>query len=407
MKTLAGVLAPLLLIAAALVLREDTTRAVGLAGDVHKTHVQVVNALAGDPWVRVVVTLREPQALSARAGFNRAALIGEVAGAQSQVLAALGSSDFQLGDRYEGIAAMSGRVSAAGLAKLSANTDVVDVSLDEVGTAALAQSVPLIHADAVHSLGFTGSGVTVAVLDSGVDTDHPDLSDDIVVQECFLSGGGCPGGGTRASGPGAAEDDNGHGTNVTGIITSKGTVASVGVAPDTKIAAYKVLNAAGTGFFSDWVAALSDIIANHPTVKVVNMSLVSTSPITGSCDSYFPAATTAINTLRTAGTLTIVSSGNNAAKSATSFPSCVTNAVSVGAVYDQTTPSNTAFSCTDAPAAVDHVTCWSNSDATLDLLAPGSLITSGSAAVNVATANSGRSRSRYASARACASAALP
>ena len=324
----------------------------------------------------MVVSLREPPALQSRGAFDRAALKAQVSGAQSDVLAQLGPQDFQQGYRYAGVAAFSGLVSASGLAKLTARSDVADVVLDGVGTAALAQSVPLIHADAVHGLGYTGTGITVAVLDSGVDTDHADLAGDIVVQECFLSGGGCPGGGTRASGAGAAEDDNGHGTNVTGIITSAGNVSSVGVAPGATIAAYKVLNASNSGFFSDWVAALSDIIANQPSVDVVNMSLVSFSTLSGTCDTFLPAATTAINTLRAAGVLTFVSSGNNAAKSASTFPSCVSNAVSVGAVYDQTLPSSTAFSCTDTPATVDHVTCWSNSDTTLDLLAPGASITS-------------------------------
>lgn len=69
--------------------------------------------------------------------------------------------------------------------------------------------------------------MTVAV----IDTDHPFLQDSLVWEECFLSAGGCPvSGSDRASGPGSAEDDASHGTNVAGIITSSDPVYQ-GVAP--------------------------------------------------------------------------------------------------------------------------------------------------------------------------------
>jgi subtilisin family serine protease len=337
---------------------------------------EVRSALQTAPNTRVIVSLADaPETL--RTLNDRAARRRRVADAQDRVLAALSAGDFHVTRRYDGVAAFAGSVSASGLARLASRRDVVAVTPDEKGMGALAQSVPLIRADQVQtSLGYTGSGETVAVLDSGADTDHPDLAGAITTQECFLTGGGCPlGGGTRASGAGAAEDDNGHGTNVTGIVTSDGVVASRGVAPGAQIAAYKVLNSSNSGFFSDWIAALSDIISNHPEVDVVNMSLVSFATFSGNCDSYLPAATTAITTLRNSGVLSFVSSGNNAAKAATTFPSCVSNAVSVGAVWDQATSPINIFGCTDTPVA-DKVTCWSNSDTTLDLLAPGALITS-------------------------------
>ena len=137
----------------------------------------------------------------------------------------------------------------------------------------LVASVAQIRANARHAQGNLGAGVVVAVLDSGVDTDHPDLADSLVGQECFLSGGGCPGGGTRRSGPGAAEDDVGHGTHVAGIITSNGGVSDgPGVAPSAGILAMKIGNASGVAT-ADWLAALDFILA-HPQlgVRVVNMS---------------------------------------------------------------------------------------------------------------------------------------
>ena len=102
----------------------------------------------------------------------------------------------------------------------------------------LADTVPLIDADKWHADGVTGDGVLVAVIDSGIDTDHADLADDLAFEECFGDNDGgingigfCLGGTDRLSGVGAAEDDQGHGSRVTGILTSSGTVSPVGVAP--------------------------------------------------------------------------------------------------------------------------------------------------------------------------------
>ena len=338
-----------------------------------------VSAAASDnAWTPVIVTLREPAAIHAPGRLDRGALKQQIAGTQSGVLAQLNSADFQLSYRYEGISAVAGSVSPGGLKKLANNSDVVDITLDGIGQAADAESLPLIHADAAQTLGYTGAGITAAVIDSGADLPHPDLSDDIVVQECFQLGGGCPVTGTsRASGPGAAQDDLGHGTNVTGIITSKGTVAPIGVAPNVKIAAYKALNSSDFGFFSDWTAALSDIIANHPEVKLINMSLQSLDNLTGACDNYQPATTAAINTLRAAGTLTFVAAGNHAQKQAATYPSCISSAVSVGAVWDANVGSQNFSVCGDPVTSADRVTCFSNSDSsTLDLLGPGAYITS-------------------------------
>ena len=61
--------------------------------------------------------------------------------------------------------------------------------------------------------------------------------------------GFCPNGSDRQSGAGAAEDDQGHGSHVSGIITSKGTQSSVGVAPDANIVSIKVLDSGNAFFF--------------------------------------------------------------------------------------------------------------------------------------------------------------
>src|SRR5437867_3783441 len=131
--------------------------------------------------------------------------------------------------RWQRVPAFAARIDRAGLAALLRSPWVVRVDLDARGHGELVESAALIHADQAFAAGASGEGVTVAVLDSGVDTDNPDLADDIVAQHCFVAkqdgSGGCPNGQKQQDGPGSAEDDEGHGTEVTGDITSNGTVA--------------------------------------------------------------------------------------------------------------------------------------------------------------------------------------
>jgi subtilisin family serine protease len=255
---------------------------------------------------------------------------------------------------------------------------VAKVDVEGVRHARAAESVPLIHGDEAHNMGFTGKGIVVAVLDTGIDSDHRDLFDAIVDQQCFCSGScRCPNGSQRQSGPGAAEDDEGHGTNVTGIINSAGRVAPVGVAPDTGIVALKVLGADGGGGDAGILSALDYVIARRE-IRVVNMSLGGGrfSTVCDNADASNRAFGSAIATLRAQGTITLVAAGNDAFTDAVSSPACVNAAVAVGAVYDQNIGGIRASKCVDPTTAPDQVACFSNSSTLVELLGPGAMITS-------------------------------
>jgi subtilisin family serine protease len=87
--------------------------------------------------------------------------------------------------------------------------------------------------------------------------------------------------------------------------------------------------------------------------------------------------TAAINTLWANGVTSFASSGNGCDKNAMSIPACISKVLSTGAVYDANIgPFTWPGVCTDATTAADKVACWSNSDSTLDLLAPGCATTS-------------------------------
>jgi subtilisin family serine protease len=313
---------------------------------------------------------------------GRAEAAGRIANARAQVLSGLSAGDFETTRTYSHVNAVAGWISAAGLERMANRSAVRRIDLDLGGAANLNQARPLSNVDAVQALGLTGAGVTIAVLDSGYDTDHPDLADDLAGEACFCSGSGgcCPGGGSTQTGAGAAEDDNGHGTNVSGIITSKGSTTPLGSAPDADIVAVKVLAANGSFCCSsDVIAGLNWIIANRPDVDAVNMSLGTFAMYTGDCDnngSSNMAYAAAIDTLRSSGVPVFVSTGNGGSGTQMQSPACIANSISVGAVWDSNVGSVSILGCTDSTTAADKVTCFTNSNSQTDLFAPGAPITS-------------------------------
>lgn len=338
----------------------------------------VIDALKIESEVAVDIALRALPSLAGRP-LDVEALKSGVAALQDGALAALTPSEFRLDRKFSAVPAFTGAVTQSGLDKLLANPNVLKVDLPAAGRGHLGQVVPLVEADEMHNAGFTGNGVVVAVLDSGLDTDHTDLANDLVGEECFND---CPNNTDRQSGAESAEDGNGHGTNVTGIITSTGSVSAVGVAPDADIFAYKVLNAAN-GFASltgNVVVALDDIIANHPEVDLVNMSLGTFSLFSGNCDAtaaFNIITATAIDTLRANGVTSFASSGNQASGTQMSSPACIANTLAVGATYDANIGPFTFLGvCSDASTSVDQVTCFTNSNSTTDIFAPGCRATS-------------------------------
>jgi subtilisin family serine protease len=328
---------------------------------------------------------------------------------ETGALARLSAGQDRVRRRYGALPVLALELSGPGLARLAAAPGVRAVGPDVPVEAQLSQSVPLMRLDWLHNQGATGAGVTVAVIDTGVDTDHPNLSAGIVAQRCFcdlIPGAGCcPNGLAQQSGAGAAEDDHGHGTRVTGVIRST-HASALGGAPDSGVVAIKVLSASGAGMSSDVIAALDWIRTDRPDVDVVNMSLGG-GLYAGDCDNADAttmAMAAAIAPLHARGTLVVAGSGNNGSGSGMIMPACVTQALSVGAVWDANVGSQSVLGCTDATTQADQVTCWSNASTTTDVFAPGGTVTTPTLGGGLATV----SGTSYATpmASACAAALL-
>jgi len=122
-----------------------------------------------------------------------------------------------------------------------------------------------------------GAGVNVAVIDTGIDPTHPDLAANIV------GGANCSKGGPRSY-----DDGNGHGSHVAGIIAALDNgIGVVGVAPQAKLWAVRVLDAKGSGSTSDVVCGIDFVDSKSPAkggpITVANMSLGGWGSDDGSC----------------------------------------------------------------------------------------------------------------------------
>jgi subtilisin family serine protease len=167
----------------------------------------------------------------------------------------------QIKHSYRIVPAVAATLPEAAVAALRNNPRVIAVDPDVEITAAdleldNAWGVKHIGAGNVHATGNKGANVTVAVLDTGIDYDHPDLDANFLDGYDFVNDDADP------------FDDNGHGTHVAGTIAAEDNDVDssvVGVAPAAKLIALKVLGASGSGSFSNVVAALDWLVQYKQT----------------------------------------------------------------------------------------------------------------------------------------------
>lgn len=276
---------------------------------------------------------------------------------------------------------LPGFVARGGAEALGRDERVASVEADQLGHAHTEQAAELTFARTVTAeQGLSGQGLRFALLDTGVENDHPDLDGGLILEKCFVLGG-CPP--MNADTGDQAPEGSGHGTHVAGIITGDGHVAPRGVASKAELIAVRVFNNQSVGRVSDWVAALDWVLSVREAqrVRLVNMSIGTDMAFPGTCDADQPALTEAVAKLRDAGVVLFASAGNEAVDDGITAPACVHGVISVGAVYDSDLgrePDTGTYSsgCFDANADAGSVVCFSNSSDELDLLGPGSRIRS-------------------------------
>ncbi len=189
-----------------------------------------------------------------------------------------------------------------------------------------------------------GLDIDVAVVDTGVDTDHPDLAGriDTARSVSCLTSGGLVSGCRNLDDPEdpssfAFEDDHGHGTFVSGIIAAnKNTIDIVGVAPLATIIAIKVCNAEGLCPDADITAGIDYLAGLADPVEVTNISLggFCGGPCDETTDALLIATHTAISGLVGSGTTVVVAAGNESTDAANISPAAHDEVVTVSALAD-------------------------------------------------------------------------
>ncbi|HYO55200.1 S8 family peptidase [Archangium sp.] len=186
--------------------------------------------------------------------------------------------------------------------------------------------------DGTYCCNSTGAGVNVYIIDSGLQTTHPEF-------------GGRAANVYDATG-GTGADCNGHGTHVAGIVGS----VSYGVAKGVKLRGVRVLDCAGSGATSGVIAGIDWVRVNHLKPAVANVSVGG---------PFSSTLNTAVTNLANAGVFTVAGAGNSGADACNYSPASAPAITTVGAT-----------TCTDSRIAS------SNYGSCVDLYAPGSSVTS-------------------------------
>jgi thermitase len=198
--------------------------------------------------------------------------------------------------------------------------------------------LPKIQADLAWNIVTGTPSRTIAVIDTGVDLQHPDLAGKFVAGYDFVNNDADP------------DDDHGHGTHVAGIAAAvtNNSLNVAGVDWNAKVMPIKVLNAAGSGYTSDIIEGVYYAADNG--AHVINMSLGG--------GAFSQAFQDAINYAWNKG-LIIVAAAGNSSTSVKSYPAAYSNVVAVAST-----------------TSTDALSSFSNYGSWVDIAAPGSSILS-------------------------------
>ena len=207
--------------------------------------------------------------------------------------------------------------------------------------------------------------IDIAIIDTGIDLDHPDLN---VYRWTNCARGG-PFNTSCKVWDSGADDGNGHGTHVAGTAAAKDNGDGVvGMAPGARLWAVKVLANDGSGWMNWIIAGIDYVAMNAASIDVANMSL--------GCACSSAALDSALTNVIASGVTFAVAAGNSMSDSAGFSPANHPDVITVSAVADfdgQPGGQNdqvVAFSsCTESDD--DSLACFSNYGAAVDIAAPG------------------------------------
>jgi subtilisin family serine protease len=241
--------------------------------------------------------------LNAGASYNSDSLISED----------LISNDLSVKYRFQLIPGLAGQATSRAIRKMAESELVSGIYFDGITQVALSDDnsssdssmnerknegyrspAQVIKADKLWEKGIDGTGITVAVIDSGIDKNHPDLIGKIVAEKNFLAD------------EITADDLLGHGTMVAGIIAGSGAASNgsyKGIAPGAKLISVKVIDGKGDGKVSDIIAGIEWAVYNGADVLSLSLGGINLGETN-------PPITMAADNAASAGVVVCVAAGN-------------------------------------------------------------------------------------------------
>ena len=220
------------------------------------------------------------------------------------------SEDLTIRYRYRLIPGLAGEATAIAIKKIAESDRVSGIYFDGITqisspdeNSSLEKSISndeyispaqTIKADKLWEKGIDGQGITVAVLDSGIDKNHPDLIGKVVAEKNFLAD------------EITADDLLGHGTMVAGIIAGSGAASNgkyKGIAPGAKLISVKVIDGKGDGKVSDIIAGIEWAVYNGADVLSLSLGGINLGETN-------PPITMAADNAASAGVVVSVAAGN-------------------------------------------------------------------------------------------------
>ena len=295
-----------------------------------------------------------------------------IASATADLRRVLGGTTFTVNGTYRSLPYVAMTLSPGALERLRSSKRAASLEPNRILRLLDTESARIVEAAEGVPVGLTGAGQHIAVLDSGIDKDHPWMqlnasTPKVVSEACYSFSANCPGGVTSstAAGSGAActfASNCDHGTHVAGIAAGKSAAGYSSVAREARLISIRVVSNQGgvaAPFQSDMLKGLERVYALRDTfpIAAVNLSVGGGSPTNVPCEpSSFQ---TAIDLLESAGIATVIAAGNEGSSAGVDWPACVPTAIAVGSTNKD-----------------DAISSFSNSGSLLDLWAPGGSITS-------------------------------
>ena len=371
-----------------------------LSADAHTVRV-IVNlrdpltedaAAANSPLVRSATAAARRSVNGLRDASVRRQLVNDVRAMQQQVIEAHHVDSARVSNWFSYHFGFSAELTPEEIQSLADSADVLSIEEDKLIQAQVAQGIPLMSASIISDT-YGGAGMSIAICDTGIDYTHP-----------MLGGGGFPnakviGGYDTGEDDADPMDGNGHGTACAGIaagdLNNDGDYIG-GVAYDAKLYALKMTySPTSNSAYTSAMAEAWEWCITHQNDDPANPIMIISTSFGGgkytdqaTCDGASSAMAAAAANAKAVGITIFVSSGNDGYCDATGWPACLSDVISVGAVYDAdfgnyypcvsedscaskiaTASCSTGYYSVDSTVA-DRVTSYSNTASFLSLLAP-------------------------------------